>query len=294
MRYRNQGGSADTNDMTRKLLPIFIAAFLSCPAVGQDFPAYLKEHAVKIERLDSLSKQVYDLLTDNRLLMIGEMHGTNEPAQFVTGLAELFASNGDSVQIGFEIPSNQMTTYLKLRTDSSIYQSDFFFKNKTDGRASKAWAAAISRISRISKAQVFFYDVNGNYDNDRDSLMYLTIKNKLMEHPAWKTITISGNIHNMLLPRKGQYKTAYYLSKDNELNLGDNLCSLNNRYQKGTASNNRGNGLQAYDMGNIESDYSTTVDFDNYLFLFPINYYDTYDGVIFTRTITASALANEK
>lgn len=279
--------------MTGKILLLLTAIFLFCNANGQDFTSYLKQNAVKIERLDSLSKQVYDLLSDNRLIMVGEMHGTNEPAKFVTGLAEAFTTRGDSVQVGFEIPSNQMTTFLELHTDSSIFQSDFFSKSSTDGRASIAWATAISHINRIGRARVFFYDVNGDYNGSRDSLMYLNIKTEMLEHPAWKTITISGNIHNMLLPRKGENKTAYYLSQDRELNLGDNLCSLNNYYQNGTSNNNRGNGLRIHDMGNIETEYSITVDFENYLFLFPINYHHTYDGILFTRTITASKLATQ-
>ncbi|MBK5285240.1 MAG: hypothetical protein JJE25_07530 [Bacteroidia bacterium] len=282
------------NSLTSNLLSILTAILIFSNAGGQVFPNYLKEHAVKIERLDSLNKQVYNLLSDNRLIMIGEMHGTNEPAKFVTGLAKLFADHDDSVQVGFEIPSSQMTAFSKSHTDKSIFQSGFFSQRSTDGRASIAWATAISVISKISKAQIFFYDVNEeDFSDRRDSVMYLNIKSKLLEHPTWKTITLSGNIHNMLLPFRGENKTANYLSNDIELNLEDNLCSLNHRYQKGTANNNRGNGLQIYDMGNIETEYSTTVNFDNYLFLFPINYNDKYDGIFFTRIISAAKLANQ-
>ena len=89
--------------------------------------------------------------------MIGEMHGTNEPANFLIGLAELFANYGDTVQVGFEIPGEQMTNYFQTLTDSNVSQSDFFTNNSADGRASVAWANAITRLAKNSQVQIFFY-----------------------------------------------------------------------------------------------------------------------------------------
>ena len=221
------------------------------------------------------------------------MHGTNEPAKLVAGLTDLFTRYGDSVQVGFEIPSDQMTTFIKQRTDSSVFHSDFFSKYSVDGRATVAWATAIAKARQNSKATVFFYDVNGNYSSDRDSLMYLNIKTKLSEHPKWKTITIGGNIHNMLLPYKGQNKTAYFLYHDTDLNIADRICSLNHQYQSGTMLNNIGKGLQLRDIGTINSEYSK-LNYDNYLFLFPINVVDSYSGMYFTKQVTAAELVNSK
>ncbi len=100
---------------------------------GQDLQTQLKENAVKIEHLDKLNKLVFDKLKDFRLIMIGEMHGTNEPANFIIGLTELFANHGDTVQLGFEIPSELMAAYSSLLTDSSVFQSDFFLNEPVAG-----------------------------------------------------------------------------------------------------------------------------------------------------------------
>lgn len=286
-----------TRRMTKYLLLLLNITITYCSVSGQDFATYLKANAIKVDRLDSLNKQVYDLLSDKRLIMIGEIHGTNEPAKFIAGLSTLFTRYGDSVQIGFEIPSELMTTFLNLQTDSSIYHSDFFSKGSTDCRASVAWAATLSQLNNNPKIKIFFYDLNKsenkNYDG-RDSLMYVKIKNKIKEHLTWTTITLSGNVHNMLLPYKGQNKTANYLSKDTELNIADKFCSLNHYYQSGTMLNNIGNGLELRQVGNNSSDYSNLVDYDNYLFLFPNNRTNNYNGIYFTRTVTAAELANKK
>jgi hypothetical protein len=202
-------------------------------ATAQEFPVSIKANAIKIDKLDSLNNEVYHLLSDYRLIMVGEMHGTNEPAKFVIGLAKVFIGKGDSVQVGLEIPSAEMKEYLNRKSDSIIYSSDFFVKKSTDGRASVAWAEVISKLDKSPKIRIFFFDVNNSESKnpgDRDSIMYLKIRNKIMEHPDWKTITLSGNIHNMLLPYKEKPKMALYLNRDEELNLSGRICSLNHQY----------------------------------------------------------------
>lgn len=281
----------------KQLLLLLTLSFTFRAATGQDIGSSLNAKAVKIDSLDQLDNKVYDLLQNNKLIMIGEMHGTNEPATFVQGLADLFTRNGDSVQVGFEIPREQMTSFLNLGTDSSITHSDFFTKTSSDGRASVAWASTISVVSRNPKVIIFFYDLNTGESHtmgDRDSLMYVNIKKQMIEHPSWTTITLSGNIHNMRLPYKEQNKMGAYLANDTDLRISDKCCVLNHMYQRGTMLNNIGNGLELRHIDNIDSYFAQLLDCDNYLYLFPSSPENSYDGIFFTRTVTAAALANKK
>ena len=265
--------------------------------IAQDFPTYLKAHAIKLDRQDSLSNEVYNLIWDYQLIMVGEMHGTNEPAKFVIGLAELLAKEGDSVQVGLEIPPDQMTKYLKKRNNKSIYSSGFFALPANDGRASFAWAELISRLTKNPRVKIFFYD-RDNYESlkisDRDSIMYIKIKKQMQKHPAWKTVTLSGNVHNMLLPFRGENKMGFYLSEDSELNLTDKICSLNHAYGKGTGMGRRDNRLELAELDNSYSEYSTAVDYENYFFLFPVNVEFSYTGIYYTRSVTASMPVSSK
>lgn len=281
--------------MIKQLFFILTFTLQLSTSFGQDLQLQLKDNAVKIEHLDKLDKSIFDKLSDFKLIMIGEMHGTNEPSNFLIGLTELFAGYEDTVQVGFEIPSEEMKNYLQTLTDSSVFQSDFFANNSFDGRASIAWANAIIRLTKNPKVQIFFYDINkSENDNlqDRDSLMYLNIKKRIIEHPNWRTITLSGNIHNMRLPFREKPKVAFYLCNDKELNLNNNICTLNHYYQSGTMLNNIGNGLELRQVNNNPSVFSETFNFDNYLFLFPT--VNTYNGILFTKTVTASELTNKK
>ncbi len=278
--------------LLKRLLFLIVISFYFGGLCAQDLQTQLKEKAVKIEYLDSLERTIYDKLKGFKLIMIGEMHGTNEPVKFLVGLSELFINQGDTVQVGLEIPSDQMTNYINNHSESSVFQSDFFAKDSNDGRASLDWANAISRLSKKSKVQIFFFDNDkAEYQDkeDRDSLMYLKIKQKLIEHPNWRTITLSGNIHNMRLPYKEKPTTAFFLCNDNMLNLTNEICTLNHYYGSGTMLNNIGKGLALQQVNNTQSIYSNTLDFDNYLFLFQTP--NKYNGIFFTKTVSASKLA---
>ena len=277
--------------MTKRLFIILTLTLQLTNIFGQDLQIELKENAVKIEHLNKLDKLVYEKLKDFNLIMIGELHGSNEPANFLIGLTGLFANYGDTVQVGFEIPDGLMTAHNRLLTDSSVYQSDFFLNGFDDGRASIAWANAITQLTKNSRVQVFFYDIYKTESNrflNRDSIMYLNIKRRLIEHPNWRIITLSGNVHNMRLKFRENPTAANYLCNDKDLKLTYKICTLNHNFLCGTVYNNTGNGLELRKVNNNPSIFSETFDFDNYLYLYKTA--NTYNGIFFTKNITASEL----
>lgn len=274
------------------LLIISITIFMS-KIYGQD-SIFISKNAVKFDKQDSLTNDIYRLIKDYQLIMIGEMHGTCEPAKFVIGMAELLTRYGNNVQVGLEIPSEKMQKYRSLPIDSNIYLSDYFANKSIDGKATYAWANVIERLNDNNKIEIFFYDTyNGDY-NSRDSLMYINIKNRIQLHPNWKTITISGNIHNMLIPKKGKQKTAFYLSKDKDLNISDKILSINHTYAKGTMLNNMGKGFQINTVDNSNSTFSRAVNFENYFLVYPLIDDGRYNGVYFTRKVSSAKLVSEK
>ena len=285
------------NFMTKKFLSLLSAAIVFYGVNAQDFSSFIQKRAVSIDKLDNLKDSIYKMVSGYRLIMLGEMHGTNEPASFLVGLTELLARKGDSILVGFEIPSEEMTKFLTEHSDSSVNQSDFFSKTSVDGRANVAWAAAIRRLNKNRRVKIFFYDVNKDEHTtmlQRDSIMYLKVKKRLMAKPRWKTLTIGGNVHNMILPYKGKNKMALYLSLDTTLNLTNKICSLNHYYQNGTMLNNQGHGLELHKVEDVVTDYSSSVDYNNYLLLYPATAIDNYTGVLFTRHVTAAKLVSDK
>src|SRR5947207_13565739 len=123
--------------MKKTILGILFLTLASLYAVSQVDEKYLKENAVRIDNPEKLNDSIYTKLSPYQIIMVGEMHGTNESAPFVRGLTDLITGKGDSVQVGLEIYSGFMTNFLQLHTDSSVYQSDFFSNPPyLDGRES--------------------------------------------------------------------------------------------------------------------------------------------------------------
>lgn len=274
------------------LLAILLQSQIS---FAQSFSEFLREKAVKIAAFDSLGQAVYEQLIGYQVIMLGEQHGTSEPAQFLTGLADLFTAHGDTVLVGYEIPADQLENYWVQPNDSSLLQSEFFTNDVKDGRASKAWASSILQVGKNPLAHIFLFDIDKTeVGANRDSLMYIKIKRQLMAHPTWRVLTLSGNIHNIRQPYKDKLRAAGFLANDLELKLSDKLCSLNLYFLSGTVMNNIGNGLELRQVNQAPSVYSNAVDYSKYLFLYPDSMRDKYDGMFFTRTVTASELAKSK
>jgi len=113
--------------MKGKFLTLSLTLFLFI-SYGQD-SLYLKRGAVKIDRQDSLGDDIYNLISGYQLLMVGEMHGSNEPARLVESVADLLTRKGSNVQIGMEIPPGQMKEFLLSPTYNNIFSSYFFQTN---------------------------------------------------------------------------------------------------------------------------------------------------------------------
>jgi hypothetical protein len=270
------------------LLLVFFCAY------GQNNSSYLKANAIRVDNPNQLSDSVYNLFSPFQIFMVGEMHGTNECAQFVIGLANLLANKGDSVSVGLEIPSEQMQAFIASHTDSSIYQSNFFCCNPDlDGRESFAWASVISHLKTNRKIEIFFFDRNADEGKIylRDSTMYLKIKKQIQLHPHWKMVTLSGNAHASFTT--DEKKTATYLRQDKELNLYSKLCTIYNYYLQGTCNANFGHGLEEKKLGRPINDFDTTLTFDKYVLLLTAKSTFPYTAIYYTKNITASEMVKD-
>lgn len=124
---------------------------------GQNSNLFFQANAVKIEKLDSLNEVIYCKISNYKYVAVGEIHGTQEPAKFTRGLANLLSQNGDSVILGLEIPPDLMTTYLENPIDENIIKSDFFINSYDDGRASYSWIDIIADLNDNPRIRIEFF-----------------------------------------------------------------------------------------------------------------------------------------
>ncbi len=264
------------------------------PAFAQSNATYLKANAVRVDDPNLPGDSIYRVLSPYQVIMMGEMHGTKEPAEFVIGLARLFANKGDSVSVGLEIPPSTMTAFVTARTDSSIYESDFFRNTaKLDGRQSFAWASVISHLKNNPRVQVFFYDINDSERTlyDRDSIMYANIKKQALLHPGWRIITLSGDAHALSVP--GERKAASFLKRDKELDLANRLCTIKNYYYQGSCYADFGHGIEQRKLGRPINDFDTILNFEKYFILTSAKSSFPYTAIYYTRDVTASEIVRD-
>ena len=274
--------------MTRNIILYIFFTLTFFSASGQDDEAYLKANAIRFDNPEKLNDSVYTLLSPFQVIMFGEMHGTNESAPFISGLTNLFTNKGDSVLIGLEIPPILMTKFISLHTDSSIYQSDFFSHPAISGKESVPWATLISMMNKNPKVKIFFFDANDDEKiYNRDSLMAMKIKAQFNQHPAFKMITLSGNYHNRISNPSSMTSVL-------KRNISAKVCSLNMEYKEGSAFANFIHGMEIKQLGAYPSVFNSTEGYDKYLILLKAKSNYDYNGMYYTKTITAATMTTTK
>ena len=153
-----------------------------------------------------------------RVLVIGEMHGSNEyPAFAKSVVCQLLAAN-KPVILGLEIPENEQVAinhYLQssgTAEDRRALQKGKFWQRKLqDGRSSVAMFGLIDAVRKLKQSgqKVFLaaFDINNNYEpvplekneafprGRRDGEMTLNIIDRLRQYPEYTYVALVGDNH---------------------------------------------------------------------------------------------------
>lgn len=227
----------------------------------QNHEHQLAENTTDLGNLQNLNQKVYNKIKSFDMIMVGEMHGTQEPAKLVGGLAKLIAKNEGEVYVGLEIPEQMINLNNNELNATNILKTDFFSMDGSDGRNSEAWFGLLVNCGKDERIKVFFYD--NNIVSDRDSSMYLSVKKIKELHPKRKILTLSGNVHNMLVPFKDGTTMGSCIIKDSLTFQPSKVMSINHYYKEGTMINNIGNGMELREVEGL--DLSETSKYKNYL-----------------------------
>jgi uncharacterized iron-regulated protein len=83
-------------------LVLFFHFYLKITA--QSFADFVKENAIFLPKLDEKNEVLAKKMLDYQCIMIGEMHGTQEPASFTIGILKSL-SQKKKIVLGIEIPT---------------------------------------------------------------------------------------------------------------------------------------------------------------------------------------------
>lgn len=268
--------------MPGRILILFLSGLCFLPASGQSLKAHLENNAMEIKSLEAPNPELYKIVQQADLIMIGEMHGTMEPSQLAKGIMRTIAFMEEKVYLGLEIPAAEMEAFIQHPSMATLSVCDFFTKKNIDGRNSLAWFELIADALKTPKVELFFFDYNKN-DEIRDSMMYAEIVKKRIENPQYKIITLSGNMHNMLVPGQGMRTMGSYCVSDNSHFDKTRILSINHLFGGGQMLNSSGKGLELKTIDFQENIYSQSVPLDKYIVPATIAQAGRYNYTLFTR-----------
>ncbi len=268
----------------KQYILVFLILF-SINLKAQSVQEYIKNNAINCNILADTNINLYNTVKNYKFILVGEMHGTKEPADFVCGLLKEFSEQNYKVILGMEIENRKIISFSESKKIKDIDKADFFKLGENDGRNNEAWYNLIAQASKIKNVEFCFFDTELGFDETRDSIMAINISKKYIEDTNAVIITLSGNIHNKTLVYKNIKTMGCYLKQM----YGKKVFSINHLYNKGTAYNNVGNGLKVNIIESYSQTFSNAVNYTNYFLLNNFqNYLLDYSAFIFTDTITAS------
>lgn len=280
------------------LLILFIMSFFSSLSFAQSSRDFIEAKAVPLPELNYLPRNLFAPFLPAPVILLGEIHGTQEGPLFFQGLAR-FLVQKYTVLIALEIDQkDQMAVDRYLQTGSLSYLalSPFFRRKDQDGRSSQAMVDLLSELRKLPNIKVLCMDPAGaaSTSQERDTLMATFVQEKFAASGADKLLILAGNIHTSLdvgTPWEPQFRPmAHQLLKNNGGRFSETeVLPIRLRYYSGSAWMC----LQGEDeckesaLAPIVSPYSQAQVLDPY-FLRELPY-QGHKATFFVRTLSASA-----
>ncbi|RKG90186.1 hypothetical protein D7W82_04575 [Corallococcus sp. CA049B] len=185
------------------------------------------------------------LATAGGVLLLGELHGTQEVPRFIAQSVCQLVTAGMPVTVGLELPvenEERITTFLQSQGGEvdwlKLMEAPFWRSPYPDGRGSEAVANMLEQLRHL-RAQgldvaVFVYDHPKLSGQQREDALTKTVLARVKATPQRFHLVVSGNVHPRTakgLPWDKQYKPMGYLLKDQ---LKD-VTALDMAYDSGTA-----------------------------------------------------------
>jgi hypothetical protein len=173
-------------------------------------------------------------LDAGHVLILGDMHGTEQIPEFAALAVCSALRQGRSVGLFVEWPSSLQA---RLADTTALLSDPFFAGTYQDGRRSGAMLQLVALAESWTRngAQLAVIAMDP-VDGDRNVGMAAAVRAWTTEHPQSVAIVLVGNVHSRLT--QGWRQNAAYRPMGLQLiDLGDKLRSLDVRYANGVGWN---------------------------------------------------------
>jgi hypothetical protein len=146
------------------------------------------------------------LLVSGNVLLLGEMHGTEQSPRFTAAVTCQGLRKGLPVTVGLEIPRGQEplgVAYLAsegtAKDREALLATEIWTRPYQDGRSSQAMLGLIEELRRLSRAglplRIRWIDVDTQPDPERDRRMAERLAEAVAERPGDLFVVLTGNYH---------------------------------------------------------------------------------------------------
>jgi hypothetical protein len=164
------------------------------PAIAADGPPLWP-----FSNLERFPDGLYQSLSAKRLIMLGEVHGTNEAPGTVYGLVSLWRRHGRQVAVALEWPEalqKDVDAALRSGDLDALAAHPFFRRKQQDGRTSTAMVELIGRLAKLDRVPVVCIDPDeADTAQARDTAMAKQLTLGVRSHPGATVIALMGNWH---------------------------------------------------------------------------------------------------
>lgn len=150
-----------------------------------------------------------DLIEPGGVLLLGEMHGTEQSPAFLATVVCHALARKLPVTVGLEIfrsEAPRIDAYLASdggpKSEAALLASDFWTRDYQDGRSSQAMLGLLRTLRQSVAAgatlRVVPLDDPSKPGDGRDRVMAETLAAARAEHPGGLLVSLTGNVHNRL------------------------------------------------------------------------------------------------
>ncbi len=206
------GGGSAVGKLTLAL-SLLLAGFLPAASFNS-VPSYM---GASLAWNSTELKQLDQVIADNQVMLVGEVHGTQESPQFVSTIVHRALDQGRSVTVALEIPQEEQSVLQQCPTHdgiggdlrSRLAKLPFWSSSDRDGRSSEAMLGLIDELHRLHCDQqkpVDLVAIDPKADGDTGSApspMGAPPRDQGMAEAVAKAIQISQGDHPLLVALTG-------------------------------------------------------------------------------------------
>jgi hypothetical protein len=131
--------------------------------------SYICKNAFKIDNLSILPEKILSIFERYKIILIGEIHGTNEGPKFCAGLIKLLAKSKIPILLVLEINEEEQSIFdcFLQSGDASVFKKSKLFNDPIQyGISSQALVDLLSLIREINDIKVLCSLPKNYVDND--------------------------------------------------------------------------------------------------------------------------------